>query len=175
MYIPFNVVNFVVILQIKFTVIHSEHYKLKNKIVIILLFIASFQGKLVAQIDTVPKPLSESLVIPITLVTAGLIAQGPISRDIRGEILRSFPNFHTKADDYLAVVPTCIPIAMSVLGIKGKHELKDQIILTILSHSLSMGITNGLKYAVAYPRPDGVGMESFPSGHTTLQIKNELF
>jgi membrane-associated phospholipid phosphatase len=165
----FNLVNFVVILQIKFTVIHSKHYKLKYKTIIAVFFsILLIGNQAISQIDTVSKPLVETLIVPITLVTTGLIAQGPISREVRREILTTFLGFHTKIDDYLAVVPTCIPMAMSVLGIKGKHELKDQIILAILSHSLSQGITNGLKYTIAYPRPDGVGMESFPSGHTTF-------
>ena len=147
----------------------TRHF-LKYKITIVLLCLALFQTKIVAQIDTIPKISFKSFIVPATLMSAGLAVQGNISRDIQKQILTTLPGFHTKADDYLALVPTGIPLAMSVLDVKGKHELKDQIILTVLSHGLSQSVSMGLKYTVAYPRPDGVGMESFPSGHTTFAL-----
>jgi PAP2 superfamily len=141
---------------------------LKNKSSVILIVFLVLTQRLFAQSDTIPKPLVESFGIPVVLMTAGLITQGPISRDIRTEMLNNFPNFHTSADDYLAFAPTVLPIAMNTIGINGKHKLKDQIILTILSQGLSGALTQGLKYTIAYPRPDGVGMEAFPSGHTSF-------
>ncbi len=142
---------------------------MKYKTTITLLFyFVLFQLKAIAQTDSTQKPSFKSFIVSATLMSAGLVVQGNISRDIQKQILAVFPGFHTKADDYLTLIPSGIPLAMSVLGIKGKHELKDQIILTILSHGLSQSVSMGLKYTVAYPRPDGVGMESFPSGHTTF-------
>jgi membrane-associated phospholipid phosphatase len=141
---------------------------LKHKIIITLFCFAFFQTKTIAQTDTIPQPLLKSFIVPATLMSAGLAVQGAVSRDVQQRILTTFPGFHTKVDDYLVFAPTVIPLAMSALGIKGKHELKDQIILTVLAHGLSQSVSTGLKYTVAYPRPDGVGMESFPSGHTTF-------
>jgi membrane-associated phospholipid phosphatase len=146
----------------------KTRYILKYKIITALFCFALFQNKLVAQTDSTQKPLLQSFIVPAALMTAGLAVQGAVSRYVQKQILTTFPEFHTKADDYLAFAPTVIPLAMSALGIKGKHKLKDQIILTVLSHGLSQSITTTLKYTVAYPRPDGVGMESFPSGHTTF-------
>lgn len=122
---------------------------------------------LFSQNDSTQKISLKPFIVPAVLMTGGLLTQGKISADVRESVLKNYPNFQSKLDDYLQYGISAIPLGMSVIGIEGKHKLKDQIILTILSHGLAQTITQSLKYIVAYPRPDGVGMESFPSGHTT--------
>ncbi len=129
-----------------------------------MFYCLSFQN-LSAQNDSVNSV--KPFVIPAVLMAGGLITQGQISRNVRDEVLKTYPNFHAKFDDYMQFGTTAIPLGMSLVGIEGKHKFKDQLILSVLSHGLAQTITQSLKYIVAYPRPDGVGMESFPSGHTT--------
>lgn len=107
-------------------------------------------------------------VAPAVLLAGGLATQGAVSRDLRREVLNQFPGFHTRADDLLQFAPTVAVLGLSTVGVRGRHELADQLVLTVLSHGLSQAVTLGLKYTVRYPRPDGNGLEAFPSGHTTF-------
>ncbi|PMD96505.1 phosphoesterase PA-phosphatase [Siphonobacter sp. BAB-5405] len=123
-----------------------------------------------AQIDSTArkKPVWKSFIAPVTLMTAGLVTQGAISREVRREVRSAFPNFHTPADDYLQYVPTLVPLGLGALGVKGKHALKDQLILMVLSQGVAQSVTQGMKHLVRYPRPNGEDNLSFPSGHTTF-------
>lgn len=58
-------------------------------------------------------------------------------------------------------------VGLGAAGVKGKHGFGDQLVLAALANGLAQGLTYTLKYTVAYPRPDGNGHESFPSGHTS--------
>ncbi|MBR8837132.1 MAG: phosphatase PAP2 family protein [Stigonema ocellatum SAG 48.90 = DSM 106950] len=107
-------------------------------------------------------------IVPVGLMTAGLITQGAISRHVQSEVVGRYPGFSSHVDDVGQFVPTLAVLGLGALGIKGKHAFGDQVVLTILSHGVAQAITQGLKYTVAYPRPDGVGNESFPSGHTSF-------
>lgn len=120
-----------------------------------------------AQTDSLHKVSLNAYIVPATLMAGGLLTQGKISRDFQANVQKTYPNFDSRLDDYLQYGISAIPLGMSIVGIEGKHKLKDQIILTVLSHGLAQTITQTLKYTVAYPRPDGIGNESFPSGHTT--------
>ena len=120
-----------------------------------------------SQVDSTRQVSFKPYIVPTVMMAGGLITQGQLSRDIQQKIVRNYPNFTNHTDDYLQYGITVIPLAMSVVGIKGKHKLKDQLILTVLSHGLAQSITQSLKYIVAYPRPDLSENESFPSGHTT--------
>lgn len=106
-------------------------------------------------------------IIPATLMTAGLLTQGPVSRYIRTKVIRHNPNFRTSVDDYLQITPSVAVLALGASGFKGRHAFGDQVVLTILSNAVSQGITQTLKHTIAYPRPDGDGQDAFPSGHTT--------
>jgi len=107
-------------------------------------------------------------IAPAALVAGGLVTVGRLSRSVQGEVLKRYPNgLNTRVDDVLPFAPTLVMLGLGVAGVEGKHRLKDQLILTVLSHGLARTITQGLKYTVQYPRPDGEEHESFPSGHTS--------
>lgn len=108
-----------------------------------------------------------SFITPATLLTAGLLVQGSVSRRVRGEVLRQFPDFHSSVDNYLQLTPTVVLLGLGAAGVKGKHGFGDQLVLAVLANGLAQGLTYTLKYTIAYPRPDGNGHESFPSGHTS--------
>lgn len=144
-------------------------FLIQLRCVFISFFFVGIVGTASAQVDTLrPASSLKSFIAPASLMTAGLVTQGHLSRQIRTEVRGQFPQFHTKVDDYIQYVPSIMPLALSAAGIRGKHGWKDQLILLVLSQGVSNSITQGLKYIVAYPRPNGEDNHSFPSGHTTF-------
>ncbi|MFT4033921.1 MAG: phosphatase PAP2 family protein [Siphonobacter sp.] len=136
---------------------------------LLLLLCLFIQINAFAQIDSVNrKPIWKALIAPATLMTAGLVTQGHISREIRTKVRKEFPDYKSRVDNYAQYAPTLAPLALGAVGIKGKHTFKDQLILTALSQLLSQSLTQGIKHFVAYPRPNGSENNSFPSGHTSM-------
>ena len=107
-------------------------------------------------------------IVPAVLMTGGLLTQGTISQRVRDRVIDQYPNFTTHADDVGQFAPTVAVLGLGAAGVKGRHAFGDQIALTVLSHGLAQTVTQVLKRTVAYPRPDGVGNDAFPSGHTTF-------
>ncbi|WP_138994238.1 phosphatase PAP2 family protein [Larkinella sp. C7] len=109
----------------------------------------------------------KAFIIPATLMTAGLLVQGQLSQRVQREVVSHYPGFTSPVDNYLQFAPTVVMLGLGAAGVKGKHPFDDQLVLALLANSVAQGITFTLKYTVAYPRPDGNGQESFPSGHTS--------
>ncbi|SKC16977.1 phosphatase PAP2 family protein [Dyadobacter psychrophilus] len=109
---------------------------------------------------------------PVTLALAGLVAQGRISRHFHEKVHSQYPNFHSKADEFLPYAPGVVSLALASAGVKGRHKLGDQIILALLSNIIAQGVTQSLKRVIKYPRPDQSDYYSFPSGHTTTAFAN---
>lgn len=107
-------------------------------------------------------------IIPAVLMAGGLLTQGEISWRVHDKVVGQYPNFTSHADDIGQFAPTVAMLGLGAAGLRGRHEFGDQIALTVLSHGLAQTITQVLKRTVAYPRPDGVGNDAFPSGHTTF-------
>lgn len=118
----------------------------------------------------VVKPVD--VIVPVSLGLAGLITQGKISRQLQQNIVRQYPNFHTRMDDYLPYAPGVVSLGLASAGVKGKHSLGDQVILALLSNIIAQGVTQSMKRIIAYPRPDGEDNHSFPSGHATTAFVN---
>lgn len=148
------------------------------KVIVFLLFMGSTlsHSDAQAQADTtalLPVAAQRSFrpaayVVPLGFMTAGLLTQGAISRQVQAEVVGRYPGFSSHVDDWGQFVPTVAVLGLGAAGVRGKHAFGDQVVLTVLSHGLAQAITQGLKYTVAYPRPDGMGHESFPSGHTAF-------
>lgn len=148
-----------------------------KQFLLLLVFTSSLQVSVAqAQSDTTiaPSVITQrsfrpaAYIIPIGFMTAGLVTQGAISRHVQSEVVGRYPGFSSHVDDVGQFVPTLAVLGLGAAGVKGKHAFGDQVVLTLLSHGVAQAITQGLKYTVAYPRPDGVGNESFPSGHTSF-------
>lgn len=112
------------------------------------------------------------IIPPATLALAGLITQGKISRQLQENVVSQYPNFHTRADDFLPYLPGVVSLSLASSGVKGKHSLGDQIVLAILSNIIAQGVTQSLKRIAQYPRPNGEDNHSFPSGHATTAFTN---
>ena len=112
------------------------------------------------------------VIAPVSLALAGLVTQGRISRHFHEDVRAKYPNFHSRVDDYLPYAPGVVSLGLAASGVKGKHSLGDQLILALLSNIIAQGVTQGLKRAIKYPRPNGEDYYSFPSGHTTTAFTN---
>lgn len=112
------------------------------------------------------------VVPPVSFALAGLVTQGKISRSLQKQVVSNYPGFHTSVDDYLPYAPGVISLGLAASGVKGKHNLGDQVILALLSNVVAQGVTQSLKRIVRYPRPNGEDNHSFPSGHTTTAFAN---
>jgi hypothetical protein len=109
---------------------------------------------------------------PVTLALAGLITQGKVSRQLQNQVTSRYPDFHTKADEYLPYVPGVVSLGLASAGVQGKHKLGDQVILALLSNVIAQGVTQSMKRIVKYPRPNSEDNHSFPSGHATTAFAN---
>lgn len=80
-----------------------------------------------------------------------------------------------KLDDYIQYSPAAAVYGLNLLGIKGKHSLKDRTIILAMSY-VSMGIVVGtMKYSIRERRPDSDVYNSFPSGHTATAFMGAEF
>lgn len=149
-----------------------------NRFIICLLFLTLnlyAQQSDTKHIDstTVEKKLDfnyKQLIIPAVFIGYGII--GLESGQIKGfnsglsaEVTESIDE-KTSIDDFSQYAPIAGLYGLSALGVKGKNNVKDKTIILATSYLL-MGLTiNAFKKTASVERPDGKGLNSFPSGHT---------
>jgi membrane-associated phospholipid phosphatase len=122
-------------------------------------------------------------VIPTVLVTSGVLLMLDTDADeffvsnleVREERNENFINFSHHLDDYLQHVPAASVFILSVGGVKGRHNLPNQVALYIKSELLMFGVVYPLKYTVGESRPDTGQKNSFPSGHTAQAFTAATF
>src|SRR5690606_34408875 len=114
----------------------------------------------------------DDIIVPASLAIAGLVTQGKISRHLQENVVSKYPRFHSRVDDYLPYAPGVLSLGLAASGVKGKHSLRDQVILALLSNLIAQGATQSLKRLIRYPRPNGEDYHSFPSGHSTTAFTN---
>jgi membrane-associated phospholipid phosphatase len=113
-------------------------------------------------------------IIPTSLIVSGTVTM--LDRDgdefflsnfeMREERNENFANFSYHLDDYLQHTPSISTFALSIAGVKGSHDLRNQAALYIKSELLMLATVYTLKYSVGESRPDSGKKNSFPSGHT---------
>jgi membrane-associated phospholipid phosphatase len=113
-----------------------------------------------------------ALIVPTTLITYGIIAQGnnglhTLDISTRDKIVTDYRTPFTKIDNYTQWMPAIAVYALNAAGIKGKNNLRDRTMLYALSNIISTGISYTVKNTTKVERPDGSSNNSFPSGHTT--------
>lgn len=108
--------------------------------------------------------------IPVTLIALGIYGttdNSIINHDeIREERNEYFPGFTNKADNYLQYAPIGLVYALDVLGLKGKHNWRQQTLLLGGAELIMTGFVLPLKKYSHILRPDSSANNSFPSGHT---------
>lgn len=113
----------------------------------------------------------KSLILPIVFVAYGFSSLAKTETrqwdfQIREKIIEEYPNFHSKADNYLQFFPTAITFALKTAGVQSKNNLWSSAKIYAYSTLLMAGTVYALKNITAEQRPDDSGIDSFPSGHT---------
>lgn len=139
----------------------------------ILTFIIFFPAAVSGQADSSRIHLKIGHTIaPVTLTLAGLAVQGKVSRQLNRHVVSQYPDFHSNADNFLWAAPAALTFGLSASGVKGRHKLGEQLLLFLISNAISGGASQIIKWVSDYPRPDGDGYDSFPSGHTAIAFAN---
>ena len=110
-------------------------------------------------------------VMPMLMVGAGLASAQvllPFNQyETQEEIQEHLPLFHTRVDDYLIWAPTVGLAALLVARVPARQARLSRLLGTVaVAGALTGVLVQGLKKTTAHLRPDGVGHNSFPSGHT---------
>lgn len=112
----------------------------------------------------------QQLIIPAVFIGYGII--GLESGQIKGfnsgvsEEFREDIDEKTSIDDFSQYAPMASLYVLPALGVKPRNNVKDRTIILATSYIL-MGLTVGtFKKTASVERPDGRGLNSFPSGHT---------
>ncbi len=121
----------------------------------------------------------KAMTIPVTLITAGLVAITDNDILDRLQIYEArnklIPSFHTNVDDYLQHAPIVAVYALNGLGIKGEHDFANRTALLIKSEIFMAAMVFPLKKITSVPRPDTGTQNSFPSGHTAQAFAAATF
>lgn len=134
--------------------------------VFVCFFFLSFQIN--AQESILKK--NKQWIAPILLGGIGLACYNQPIKNAQLEFRNdNFPNFQTKADDFLQFTPTLLYIGMNIsdrLAAKSKERLKDQFGVFVIGTGTYVLLAQVLKRGINETRPDGSDF-AFPSGHTT--------
>lgn len=110
-------------------------------------------------------------IVPISLIGSGLIinySNGSIGKEnLQKNIQNSFPDFETKADNFLLFVPAITMYTADLFKVQSKNDAFTQTKYLFIAGLTNSLITVGIKNLTKEDRPDGSGNDSFPSGHTS--------
>lgn len=110
------------------------------------------------------------LIAPVGLMTYGIIAlesHALINQNssIRDELQENIDRKFT-VDDYSQYLGTAGVFILDVAGVPAKHNLKQRLFTTMVSHAIMAATTITVKSTGTVWRPDSSANNSFPSGHT---------
>lgn len=98
-----------------------------------------------------------------------------INEEFKDELYTENPHRTVSIDNYLQFAPAAIVYGLNVIGIKGRHNLRDRTMIYAMSNIfLNISVTS-LKKITRLPRPDGSAESSFPSGHTAEAFASAEF
>lgn len=126
-----------------------------------------------------PKLSSFQLMIPSVLIGFGLIGLKNNELKLVNDEIKEEVNEHIdkkiSIDDFMQFAPALSVYSLNILGIKGKNNLPERSIILATSLILMTGTVSSLKYITKIKRPDGIGNNSFPSGHTATAFAGATF
>jgi membrane-associated phospholipid phosphatase len=154
----------------------------------VFLFLGLFSPEVMAQeTDTFKKyqdtvmasptraPFYKSKIFKASVVPALFIGYGLTtikdnglysSYNAQRDILRNFPNFHTKIDDALVFAPFAELALVNLLNIRSNNDFLNTSILIMKAEAINAVFVLGLKNITNQERPNGENRYSLPSGHT---------
>ncbi len=131
------------------------------------------------QIDNGSKFKYQSLIVPASLITFGIIGLEShqlqfLNSDIKNEINEHIDTKFT-IDDISQYAPFASVYALNAFGAKGKHNFKDRTIILGTAYLIMGATVNTIKKTSNVQRPDGSSNNSFPSGHTATAFMGAEF
>lgn len=97
------------------------------------------------------------------------------SMDVKHFARTNFPRFHTNLDNSLQFAPAYAVAGLNVIGVKGKNNWVDELILYGLSIGIQSLIVRQLKISTHVLRPDSSDYSAYPSGHTSTAFTAATF
>jgi membrane-associated phospholipid phosphatase len=121
-----------------------------------------------------------SYFIPAFLTSYGLFSMKneemkELDNSIKNEVWTEPTHRPIKLDNYLQYAPGLAVFGLRAAGIAGKNNLRDEVMLYLISNAVMGAIVNPLKMATHLQRPDGFGRNAFPSGHTATAFVGAEF
>lgn len=122
----------------------------------------------------------KQFIIPALLVGYGVYALEcdglkDFNTEVKEEIYLEHPHGFMHVDDYSQYAPAVAVFGLQALGIKGKNNIKDELIIYALSVGISTAVVYPLKKTTKIWRPDHSAPNSFPSGHTAISFASAEF
>lgn len=113
-------------------------------------------------------------IVPIGLMSLALYSMSDAAegsfldkRRVRNNIQNQLPSgYHTKIDNYMQYAPLALGTTLKLIGVEGKNDRLNSILLAQKANLLTGTIVQGLKKLTGVQRPDQSSFTSFPSGHT---------
>lgn len=129
--------------------------------------------------DNMYNPDYKKMIAPTVFIGYGVVsltsdALKDLNRSTKYEIGEHQPN-KIKLDNYTQYLPAAMVYGYNLIGLKGKHNLKDRTIIYGTSQLISAAFVLPLKHLVREERPDGSNFLSFPSGHTATAFSSAHF
>lgn len=121
------------------------------------------------------------IVIPGTFLLYGCLKPAitgiqRIDDDILASVKRNYPDFHTKADDYLMWAPSASIYLMDALHVKTTHSFTEHLILDAGSIAIAGGVGFVMRKISKNIEVYNTHNTKFPSGHTTNAFRGaEIF
>jgi membrane-associated phospholipid phosphatase len=114
---------------------------------------------------------SSMLILPTTFVVYGFAALKnnylhELNEEVKDELWLEHTHRPNHIDNYLQWTPAVAVFSLSAMGVKGKHNIREQAILYGLSTAIMSATVFATKNISAELRPDASNNKSFPSGHT---------
>ena len=123
---------------------------------------------------------AKSLFVPGFFVAYGVSSLGNnglknLNLELKEEIEENHPRFKTRLDDFLMFAPAAGAFMLEGAGVKGRHGLKDKLIIYGTGLGIMTATVYVLKKITHKLRPDGSKYNSFPSGHTATAFMSAEF
>ncbi|MBR1785360.1 MAG: phosphatase PAP2 family protein [Bacteroidales bacterium] len=138
-------------------------------ILLLLLFAAQ---PLMAQRDTAARHSMLPIGIGAASVASGAAftfqpGMNSLQRSLR-DAIQADGHQHLSFDNELQLLPLALPPALKLCGLESRHSLARIALLETASFLLGSTFVQAAKYGLHVHRPEGVGVNSFPSGHTFI-------
>jgi hypothetical protein len=149
--------------------------EIMQKIVFLLMILISTfsfaqKDSLVIKANQKETSFLKKSIVPLSLIGTGLIinySNGSIGKEnLQENIQNSFPDFDSKADNYLLFVPALTMYAADLLKVESKNDAFTQTKYLAIAGLANSIITLSMKRIANEERPNGDDY-SFPSGHTS--------